>query len=144
MSDIIPRLLMVELSNALKQMPVVGLLGPRQCGKSTLARLFLAKKPNVVFLDLERAADLARLDDPESLFAANINHMICMDEIQRRPELFPALRVWVDKEPGSGRFLVLGSASRELLRQSSETLAGRIRYLNSRLLCGRKSERPLI
>jgi predicted AAA+ superfamily ATPase len=80
-------------------------------------------------LDLERAADLARLDDPESLFAANVDHLICMDEIQRRPELFPALRVWVDRESRPGQFLVLGSASRELLRQSSETLAGRIRYL---------------
>ena len=129
MSVMIPRILQGDLSAALKRMPVVGLLGPRQCGKSTLARTFLKQREKVLFLDLERAADVARLDDPESLFAANVDHLICMDEIQRRPDLFPALRVWVDRESRPGQFLVLGSASRELLRQSSETLAGRIRYL---------------
>ena len=129
MSIMIPRILQGDLSTALKRMPVVGLLGPRQCGKSTLARAFLKQCEDVLFLDLERAADLARLDDPEALFSANVDHLICMDEIQRRPELFPELRVCVDRESRPGQFFVLGSASRELLRQSSETLAGRIRYL---------------
>lgn len=129
MSDIVRRLLWDDLAVAMDRMPAVGLLGPRQCGKSTLAHHLLAGRHDVVYLDLERSADLAKLEYPEALFDANQDKLICIDEIQRRPELFPAIRVRVDRLKRSGQFLILGSASRELLRQSSETLAGRIRYL---------------
>jgi predicted AAA+ superfamily ATPase len=86
-------------------------------------------EPSALFLDLERPADLAKLQDPESLLAANAHRLVCLDEIQRVPDLFPVLRYLIDQDRRAGRFLVLGSASRELIRQSSETLAGRVRYL---------------
>lgn len=105
---------------------VVAVLGPRQIGKSTLARQVAAAHNDVSFFDLERAADLRRLEDPERALAS-LRGLVVLDEIQRRPELFPALRVLVDR-PRSARFLVLGSASPHLLKQSSETLAGRIAY----------------
>ena len=108
--------------------PVVAILGPRQVGKTTLARQYAAtlKSPAHHF-DLEDADDLARLRDPK-LTLGGLRGLVIIDEIQRRPELFPTLRVLVDTPKTSLRFLVLGSASPELLRQSSETLAGRIAY----------------
>lgn len=109
--------------------PVVAILGPRQAGKSTLARMHAAEEARLLRLDLERPGDLLRLDDPEAFFAANSQRLICIDEIQRRPELFPVIRYWVDRDDRPGQFLILGSASRELIRQSSESLAGRISYL---------------
>ncbi len=109
--------------------PVVAILGPRQAGKSTLARMHAAEDARLLRLDLERPGDLLRLDDPEAFFAANSQRLICVDEIQRRPELFPAIRYWVDRDDRPGQFLILGSASRDLIRQSSESLAGRISYL---------------
>lgn len=106
---------------------VCGLLGPRQVGKTTLAKQYAAQYPNVHFLDLENPVDLARLENP-MLTLSNINSdLVVIDEIQRRPDLFPVLRVLVDEKPR--KFLILGSASRDLLQQSSETLAGRIGYL---------------
>ncbi|MBX9830856.1 ATP-binding protein [Candidatus Babeliales bacterium] len=106
---------------------VCGLLGPRQVGKTTLAKQYAAQYQNVHFLDLENPVDLARLENP-MLTLSNINSdLIVIDEIQRRPDLFPVLRVLVDEKPR--KFLILGSASRDLLQQSSETLAGRIGYL---------------
>ncbi|MBT3191395.1 MAG: ATP-binding protein [Verrucomicrobia bacterium] len=111
-------------------MPAVAILGPRQCGKSTLARMLIDTLPTpALYLDLERPADLARLEDPEALLTENSNRLVCIDEIQRRPELFPVLRYLIDRNGRNGQFLILGSASRELIRQSSETLAGRIRYM---------------
>ena len=110
-------------------MPAVALLGPRQCGKSTLARRLTAGMENAVYLDLERSADLNKLRDPEAFFSLNRGRLVCLDEIQRIPELFPALRAILDSEGENGRLLILGSASRELIRQSSESLAGRISYL---------------
>lgn len=107
----------------------MAILGPRQCGKTTLAHQLVKAVEDVLYLDLERPSDLARLSDPEALFAANPDALICIDEIQRVPELFPVMRVAIDLDRRPGRFLVLGSASRDLIRQSSETLAGRIRYL---------------
>lgn len=107
---------------------VVAILGARQVGKTTLARSYLEhpSRPSTHF-DLERAQDLARLEDPE-LALGGLRGTVVLDEIQRRPELFPTLRVLVDRPRNPVRFLVLGSASPGLLRQSSESLAGRIAY----------------
>jgi len=126
----IRRRLQAELEAALVRFPVVGLLGPRQIGKTTLA-MSLAKDrgERVVHLDLERPSHVARLADPELYLAGHADALVVIDEVQRRPDLFPVLRALVDERRTPGRFLVLGSASPELLRQSSESLAGRIRYL---------------
>jgi uncharacterized protein len=112
----------------LRQFPIVAILGARQVGKTTLAGQVAAswRGPSTT-LDLENAEDLALLEDP-LLTLRQLKGLVVIDEVQRRPDLFPALRVLAD-QPGSGRrFLVLGSASPELLRQSSETLAGRIAH----------------
>ncbi len=116
------------IERLLSRNPVVAILGARQVGKTTLARRFVEqlKRPVTVF-DLERGRDLARLEDPE-LALGDLKGFVVLDEIQRRPELFPALRVLADRPRTPARFLVLGSASPELLRQSSESLAGRIAY----------------
>ncbi len=129
MPVIIPRFLDGHVRSALRQVPAVAILGPRQCGKTTLARQLVGNLSEVLYLDLERPSDISRLADPEALFAANASRMICIDEIQRVPELFPVMRHAIDADRRPGRFLILGSASKELIRQSSETLAGRIRYL---------------
>jgi predicted AAA+ superfamily ATPase len=109
---------------ALERSRIVALLGPRQCGKTTLARQFLeVDSPN--YFDLEDPVSLARLDEPMTALR-DLSGLIVIDEIQRRPELFPILRVLADRRPLPARFLILGSAAPELLRQSSETLAGRL------------------
>ena len=111
--------------------PIVGILGPRQCGKTTLAHLFiqqenLTKKTH--FFDLEDPTDVAILENPKTVLQS-LKGLIVLDEIQHCPDLFPVLRVLVDRdEKKERRFLILGSASRELLKQSSESLAGRIAY----------------
>lgn len=112
----------------LRRAPVVGVLGPRQVGKTTLA-LDVAEgwTGSVTRFDLERPADLARLEDPE-LTLEPLRGLVILDEVQRRPELFPYLRVLADRPKKPARFLILGSASPELLRQESETLAGRIHF----------------
>lgn len=112
----------------LGQNPVVAILGARQVGKTTLARRFVEQqgRPATIF-DLERSQDVARLEDPE-LALQDLRGTVVLDEIQRRPELFPTLRVLADRPRKPARFLVLGSASPDLLRQSSESLAGRIAY----------------
>jgi hypothetical protein len=107
-------------------MPVVAILGPRQCGKTTLAKHLVDQIGNSLYLDLESNRDLRKLDDPESFFDDNSDKLICLDEIQRRPDLFTPLRSIVDGHDRNGQVLILGSASPELLKQSSETLAGRI------------------
>lgn len=112
----------------LRDFPVVGILGARQVGKTTLAKqISEGFGAPVERFDLEDPADLARLDDP-GLALADLRGLVIIDEIQRRPNLFPVLRVLADRRPRRVRFLVLGSASPELLRQSSESLAGRIGY----------------
>lgn len=109
--------------------PVVSLLGPRQCGKTTLARMFAETVTDPVhFFDLEDPTDLAALDQPK-LALQDLQGWVVIDEIQRRAELFPILRVLVDRPGNAARFLVLGSASRDLIRQSSETLAGRVGHI---------------
>jgi predicted AAA+ superfamily ATPase len=108
--------------------PVVAILGPRQIGKTTLARLYAKSiRGPVRHFDLEDADDLAQLAEP-TLALRQTSGLVVIDEIQRRPELFPALRVLADRPQTRCRFLVLGSAAPELLNQSSETLAGRIAY----------------
>jgi uncharacterized protein len=111
--------------------PICAILGPRQVGKTTLAKMYVEKyfPHNAHFFDLENPLDLARLENPMLALSSISEQLIVIDEIQRRPDLFPVLRVLAD-EPGKKRnFLILGSASRDLLRQSSETLAGRIGYI---------------
>ena len=124
----LPRTLRLRaVRERLRHHPVVGLLGARQVGKSTLARDLAGARRNVTLFDLEDPRDLARLSDP-MLALEGLRGLVVLDEIQRRPELFPALRVLSDRRPVPARFLVLGSVSPELLRQSSESLAGRIAY----------------
>jgi predicted AAA+ superfamily ATPase len=121
----IARALDVKLVRAaLKRSRIVALLGPRQSGKTTLAREFLSAD-SLNYFDLEDPASLARLDEPATALRP-LKKLVVIDEIQRRPDLFPLLRVLADRRPLPARFLILGSASPELLRQSSETLAGRL------------------
>ncbi len=116
-----------ELRAALGRSRVVALLGPRQSGKTTLARAILPPDSPAYF-DLEDPRSLARLSEPMTALAP-LRGTVVIDEVQRRPELFPVLRVLADRSPLPARFLILGSASPELLRQSSETLAGRMETL---------------
>jgi len=112
--------------------PAVGLLGPRQVGKTTLALEIAGQRPSV-YLDLESVTDLARLTDPEQYFADHEDDLVVLDELHRVPELFQTLRGVIDRgrrrERKAGRFLLLGSAAIDLLKQSGESLAGRISYL---------------
>ena len=125
----IERQLVSELQDRLSFYPGVVLLGARQVGKSTLARYIAKQTPSAVFLDLELPADRARLDNPAAFFAAHRNHLVVIDEVQTFPELFAQLRPEIDAARHAGRFLLLGSASGVLLRQSAESLAGRVSYL---------------
>ncbi len=112
------------LKSALKRSRVAALIGPRQCGKTTLARI-LADTDSPNYFDLEDPASLIRLDEPMTALRG-LKGLVVIDEIQRKPDLFPVLRVLSDRTPLPARFLILGSASPDLLRQSSESLAGRI------------------
>lgn len=109
---------------ALKRSRIVALLGPRQCGKTTIARQFV-DVDSLNYFDLEDPQSLARLTEPD-LALRPLKGLVVIDEIQRRPDLFPLLRVLADRQPLAARFLILGSAAPELLRQSSESLAGRL------------------
>lgn len=113
-----------RIQTALKRSRIVALLGPRQCGKTTLAR-HLVPVESLNYFDLEDPASLARLSEPDTTLRP-LKGLIVIDEIQRRPDLFPLLRVLADRKPFRARFLILGSASPDLLKQSSETLAGRL------------------
>lgn len=116
------------LLSSLRRFPIVALVGPRQVGKTTLARTVARKLDRVVYLDLERPSDAAKLTDPELYLEPLAGRLVILDEIQRRPDLFPVLRSLVDAKRANGRFLILGSASPALSRQASESLAGRIVY----------------
>lgn len=117
------------LREALSRSPAVALLGPRQCGKSTLARTIAAEVLQATYLDLERPADLERLKNPELTLAAAPG-LVVLDEIQRKPELFEVLRVLVDRSSAAGRFLALGSASLDVVKGASESLAGRVSFVD--------------
>lgn len=119
--------LVKALTSALKRTRVVVLVGPRQSGKTTLARELL-NPDSVNYFDLEDPLSVARLDEPMTALEP-LQGLVVIDEIQRRPDLFPILRVLVDRRDNQARFLILGSASGELLRQSSESLAGRMEHL---------------
>jgi len=129
MHKIIKRKLTNTIIKRLKTNPAVALLGARQVGKSTIAGMILDHIPNAIYLDLERPADLNKLIDPEAFFYQFKNHLIVIDEIQRTPELFPVLRGVIDRNKRNAQFLILGSASRGLINQSSESLAGRLSYI---------------
>ena len=113
---------------ALRRSRVVALLGPRQCGKTTLARQFVSPD-SLNYFDLEEFQSLGRLTEPDTALRP-LKKLVVIDEIQRRPDLFPLLRVLADRMPLPARFLILGSASPDLLRQSSESLAGRLEIVS--------------
>jgi len=108
--------------------PVTAILGPRQCGKTTLAKKIAETIKNSLYLDLEKNSDYKKITDPELFFKSNEGKFIVIDEIQTRKDIFPAIRSFVDSAKEKTPILVLGSASPELIRQSSETLAGRIAF----------------
>jgi predicted AAA+ superfamily ATPase len=124
----INRVIENKVLESLENNPVTAITGPRQCGKSTLARAVLKKRDSSVFLDLEKPSDLNKLDNAEWFLQSQKDKLIVLDEIQRKPEMFPLIRSLSDEWQQNGKFLILGSASRDLLQQSSESLAGRISY----------------
>ena len=117
------------VTERLAQYPAVALLGPRQVGKTTLARTVAARVEGALMLDLERASDRAALAQPELFLAAHRDRLLVLDEVQLMPGLFAALRPEIDADRRPGRFLLLGSASGDLLRQSGEALTGRVSFL---------------
>lgn len=146
----IDRRIASKLRELLGRFPAVVLLGPRQVGKTTLAKQIGAERDGI-YLDLESQRDLTKLTDPEHYLSQREDRLVTLDEIQRVPELFPSLRSLIDEGRSRGhrfgRFLLLGSASLELIQQSSETLAGRIAYLEMQPLdaleVGPEAIRPL-
>jgi predicted AAA+ superfamily ATPase len=122
-----------KLIQHLQQFPAVGLLGPRQVGKTTLAFAQKALYPDALYLDLELPSAQRQMDDPEAFLMAHAQQLVILDEVQRMPELFGILRGVIDQRrrmgQGSGQFLLLGSATGVLMQQSSESLAGRVAYV---------------
>jgi predicted AAA+ superfamily ATPase len=109
--------------------PVAGIIGPSQVGKTTLVKHIIKQlEKESIYIDIENPEDQAKLSDPVLFFERNQHKCIVLDEIQRMPELFPILRSMIDKNRVNARFIVLGSASPDLIRDSSESLAGRIAY----------------
>ncbi len=123
----IPRAALNPVTRALRRSPVVAVVGPRQCGKTTLARQ-LVPAGSANYFDLEDPVSLARLDQALTELR-DMTGTVVIDEVQHRPDLFPLLRVLADRDANPARFLVLGSAGPDLLRQSAESLAGRIEYI---------------
>ena len=125
----IKRDLQDHIKKRLKHNPAIALLGARQVGKSTLAKQILSKYKNSIYLGLEKSSDRQKIAlDTEFFLKLNKDKLICLDEIQFLPEVFTNLRSHIDECEENGQFLILGSASRDLIQQSSETLAGRIAY----------------
>jgi predicted AAA+ superfamily ATPase len=126
----IDRRLFSNVLDLLTYFPVVGIVGPRQVGKTTLAKALAPQiEHEVVYLDLEYPEDVSKLSDPVLYLEKNQHACIVIDEVQRMPELFPVLRSIIDQDRRAARFILLGSASPELIRDSSESLAGRIAYV---------------
>lgn len=123
------RRILKELNDSLTYFPVVAIIGPRQVGKTTLAKNIIAEaKQTAIYLDLERTSDLYKLNDAELFLSQQHDKLVVIDEVQIKKDLYPLLRSLVDETRRSGQFLLLGSASPELIRDSSESLAGRIAY----------------
>jgi len=129
MQGYINRKLENSILKYMKVFPVTAILGPRQCGKSSTIKYMAQNISNFLYIDLENYEERKKLDDPELFFRNHKSETICIDEIQNRPELFSPLRSIIDRNRVNGRFIILGSASPELLRQGSQSLAGRIGYL---------------
>ena len=130
MQGIINRHLAGTVKKRLHNNPAVAILGPRQCGKTTLAGQIVKRIKKALYLDLENPGDLAKLSDPLAFFSLHNDDLVCLDEIQRAPDLFSILRSIIDERARNSQFLILGSAGPDLIRQSSESLAGRIAYLD--------------
>ena len=126
MSYLINRKMEGKLREYLQIFPAVAILGSRQCGKSTMIKMFAEKQGHLLYVDLQHRADRQKLDNPSLFFRYNEDATVCLDEVQLLPELFSDLRVEIDRVRRPGRFVLLGSASRELLQRTSESLAGRI------------------
>ena len=130
MQDYIQRVLLQQLKKYLTVFPAVAILGPRQCGKSTLVKSLDQHFDGLLYLDMQKESDLNKLSEPEIFFASNTDKIICLDEIQLVPKLFSFLRSAIDSNRINGKFILLGSASQELLQHTSESLAGRIGMLH--------------
>ncbi len=126
MQKLISRRVQDVVKEYLNVFPAVVILGSRQCGKSTLMSMMANVMPNMLYLDMQNRDDFAMLSEPSLFFRNNVDRLVCLDEIQQTPELFSELRSEIDRDRRNGRFILLGSASRELLQNTSETLAGRI------------------
>lgn len=125
----IERLLHQDILQSLQHFPAVGLVGARQVGKTTLAQMVVRQWPEkTLYLDLERPTDYAKLSEPELFLTRHADKLVIIDEVQLRGDLFPVLRSLIDMDRRPGRFLLLGSSSPDLMRQSGESLAGRIAY----------------
>ncbi len=123
------RNLTAHILDLVQKFPVVGIIGPRQVGKTTLAKEIMKHiQKECIYLDLELPEDQSRLQEPQMYLEQHKDKCIIIDEIQHKPEIFPTLRALIDRKRIPGRFIILGSASPDLLRQSSETLAGRVAY----------------
>jgi predicted AAA+ superfamily ATPase len=129
MQKYIKRLAEAKLRSYLKIFPAVAVLGPRQCGKSTMVKRLVKKSGNFAYLDLQSYGDLRKLQEPEFFFENNADKTICIDEIQLAPHLFSVLRSAIDACRKPARFILLGSASRELIQKTSESLAGRVGFI---------------
>ena len=130
MHDFIKRNILNQLQKYLTIFPAIAILGPRQCGKSTLVKSLNTNFKEILYLDLQKESDLNKLSEPELFFESNKDKIICLDEIQLVPRLFSVLRSIIDGNRVNGKFILLGSASPELIQQTSESLAGRIGMLH--------------
>jgi predicted AAA+ superfamily ATPase len=129
MQKYIKRFAEAKLHEYLKIFPAVAVLGPRQCGKSTMIKQLVKKSKNFIYLDLQSSGDLRKLQEPEFFFENNASKTICIDEIQLAPHLFSVLRSAIDSYRKPRRFILLGSASRDLIQKTSESLAGRVGFI---------------
>ncbi len=128
----IQRIYDTKISKLLKQFPIVCLLGPRQSGKTTAAKLYAKNsKHKLLYLDMESPSDVRKMGDAEFFLEQHSDYLVIIDEIQFQPLLFPLLRHLVDEKRKAGRFLILGSASPELMKNASESLAGRVFYIDT-------------